>query len=80
MAVLDEARDGPDVVPEFSMRGRSFVRVLELAVGRPIDAVGVEDEAAGILHAVQNVPRAAIKVVRAVHAKGLVPLDPGSAV
>ena len=56
LAVLDEARNGPDVVPEFAVWGRSFVCVLELAVGRPTDAVRVEDEAAGILHAVENVP------------------------
>lgn len=75
-AVFDETRNAPDVVPEFAVRVGSRVGVFGLAVGRPRDGIGVEDEAAGVFDAVENVPRAAIEVVRAVHAEGLVPLDP----
>ena len=43
------------------------------------DRIRMEHKPSRIFHAVENVPRAAVEVIRAVDAERLVPLDPRAA-
>src|SRR5262249_18596508 len=56
LAVLDEARNGPHVIPKLSVGVGPFILVLVEACGRARDGFPVEHEPARVLHAVKNVP------------------------
>jgi hypothetical protein len=73
-----QSRDLPNVVPQLAAGGSPSVAVLRLPVAGPRHGLRVENERPRILDGVENVPACPVELVRAVHAKRLVPLDPRS--